>query len=185
MVHAHLLPAASAFIVAGTATGIVIGAAAGATAGLLDEELRRGVVWIVTVGGACWFALDLWRGPLPFPELDRQTEKYWLEEGSLRWAAKTGAALATGGMTRIGFPIWYVVPLGALGSGSATGAAAVWATYGFVRTFASSVLGWWALEHRRSFRDLGLRFISKRAAVRRATDVVAIGVMATVVIAWA
>lgn len=60
-----------------------------------------------------------------------------MNRGALRWAARNGFALGVGASTRIGFVLWYVVPIAALLSASLPLGAGVFAAYGFFRTTAA------------------------------------------------
>jgi len=57
----------------------------------------------------------------------------WLGAGPLRWAFRNGAALGIGATTRIGFWLWYVVPVAALLVGRPALGAVVYGVYGLVR----------------------------------------------------
>jgi hypothetical protein len=63
-----------------------------------------------------------------------------MHHGPLAWATRNGLALGVGATSRIGFWLWYVVPLAALLSASPAWGAALYGCYGAVR--ASGV---WAL----------------------------------------
>lgn len=66
-------------------------------------------------------------------QCDRETPRRWVDQGALRWAVKTGMALGVGGTTRIGFWLWFVVPLGAFLVGDVAAAVAIYGTYAVVR----------------------------------------------------
>ena len=51
-----------------------------------------------------------------------------------RLGGPAGLALGFGGTSRLGFPLWYVVPAAAVLSGSAAAGAAVFAGYALART---------------------------------------------------
>lgn len=63
-----------------------------------------------------------------------------MHKGPLRWATRNGLALGFGATSRIGFLLWYVVPLGALLSGSPAFGAAIYGTYGLVRGVAAPLI---------------------------------------------
>jgi hypothetical protein len=46
-------------------------------------------------------------------QCSRETPKYWLEHGPLKWAIRNGLALGCGATFRIGFWLWYVIPVSA------------------------------------------------------------------------
>jgi hypothetical protein len=66
-------------------------------------------------------------------QCDRETPRRWVDRGAVRWAVKTGMALGVGGTTRIGFWLWFVVPLGVFLVGDVAAAGAIYGTYAVVR----------------------------------------------------
>jgi hypothetical protein len=74
------------------------------------------------------------------PQLDCETPRDWLRKGPLRWAIRNGLALGFGATSRIGFFLWYVVPLGALLSGCPVLGAIIYGTYGLVRGLAAPLI---------------------------------------------
>lgn len=82
----------------------------------------------------------------PLCQIDRETAQRWMHRGALSWALLNGSALGVGAASRLGFPLWYVVPVTALLGGSPILGAAVYGAYGFVRagaTFALLLGGRW------------------------------------------
>jgi hypothetical protein len=71
------------------------------------------------------------------PQLDCETPRGWLRKGPLLWAVQNGLALGFGATSRIGFLVWYAVPLGALLSGEPILGAAIYGAYGLVRGVAA------------------------------------------------
>lgn len=69
-----------------------------------------------------------------------ETTQRWMDMGPLRWAALNGLALGSGWYSRIGFPLWYVLPVAALCLGSATWGAAIIGLYGLSRGAAAPLL---------------------------------------------
>lgn len=63
-----------------------------------------------------------------------------MRKGPLRWAIRNGLSLGFGATSRIGFSLWYAVPLGALLLGSPLLGAAVYGTYGLLRAVAAPLL---------------------------------------------
>lgn len=64
----------------------------------------------------------------------------WIHTGAGRWALSNGAALGIGAGSRLGFWLWYVIPLASFLSGSVAAGAAMWGTYGLVRGAAAWVM---------------------------------------------
>jgi hypothetical protein len=85
-------------------------------------------------------------------QCDHETPKSWIHTGPLSWAVLNGATLGSGAGSRIGFAVWYAVPLGALLSGGAVTGALIYGAYGFVRSL--SALG--LIIAARTTRDFGV-----------------------------
>jgi hypothetical protein len=71
--------------------------------------------------------------PRRVPQLDRETDQNLLSRGPYVWALANGALLGAGFTSRIGYWIWYLVPLGCVIAGSPGLGALIWAGYGFTR----------------------------------------------------
>lgn len=67
-------------------------------------------------------------------QFDRETPQRWARQGPLHWAIRNGAVLGVGMSSRIGFWLWYVVPLGALASGDIVLGALLYGLYSLTRT---------------------------------------------------
>ena len=125
--------AASLFVLASAAAG----GAAGFVLGLLGSSVgtspRLAVASLLALTGTAVGAVELAGRPVALLQVDCETPKRWVEDGPVRWAVKTGGALGLGGTSRIGFWLWFVVPLGALLVGDPLLGAAIYGTYGLVR----------------------------------------------------
>jgi hypothetical protein len=75
------------------------------------------------------------------PEFDRETPREWVERSAARWAVYNGSWLGCGWVTRIGFPSWYIAALMAAFAGTVLGGALILASYGFMRSLMSLVVG--------------------------------------------
>lgn len=133
------------------------GSAAAALVGwlLALSGSQVGSVW--RVGIACGFAMlavgeGTWelltRKPLLL-QLNRETSQAWMNLGPLGWAAANGAAIGTGIVSRIGFPLWYVVPAACFISGAPIFGALSYLAYGAVRTASA----WLFLHHENTDSD--------------------------------
>ena len=69
---------------------------------------------------------------------DAETPMDWLEREGLTVAVRNGLALGAGFLTRLGFWLWWMLPVLAFESGSVRAGAIVGAAYGAVRLGASS-----------------------------------------------
>ena len=67
------------------------------------------------------------------PQFDCETPQRWVRQGPLRWATRNGLTLGFGATSRIGFWLWYVVPLGTFLVGDPRLGAAIYGTYGLIR----------------------------------------------------
>lgn len=70
----------------------------------------------------------------PYDLRDRETPQSWLEGGVVQWAVRNGVALGLGVTTRIGYWLWYAVPVICLLAGRPLPGALVYGLYGLVRT---------------------------------------------------
>ena len=71
------------------------------------------------------------------PQFDCETPQRWVHQGPLRWATRNGLTLGFGATSRIGFWLWYVVPLGAFLVGDPRLGAAIYGTYGLIRALGA------------------------------------------------
>jgi hypothetical protein len=84
--------------------------------------------------------VELAIGKAPLLQVDRETPAAWLRAGRVRWGIYTGAMLGFGGLTRLGFIGWYLVPITVLAARSAIVGAAIWGVYGALRAMSSIAL---------------------------------------------
>jgi hypothetical protein len=116
------------FVLASTVSGATAGLALGAVADLLEEPTRLAISLAITVG--------LLAGSLTADrpwQLDRETDRNWLRHRNWRTAALNGAALGLGLTTRIGYWLWYLLPVGILVLGDWRAGVVLYGTYGAVR----------------------------------------------------
>ena len=73
-------------------------------------------------------------------QCNRETPQRWLDKGPLLWAIINGLALGCGVTTRIGFWLWYAVPLGAFLVGRPELGAVIYRAYGIIRGMAAWVI---------------------------------------------
>jgi hypothetical protein len=104
---------------------------------LLPLDLRLAAGSVLAVAAAAAGALELFGRRIHPPQFDCETPQRWVRKGPLRWAIQNGFTLGLGAMSRIGFLLWYVVPLGALLCGNPVLGAAIYGTYGLVRGVAA------------------------------------------------
>lgn len=129
------------FATSGVAAGAVCGAVLGWLGGmLLPASSRIGLAVIGGLGAATVAVTGIAGKRVRLPQWERETPQRWTRGGALRSAAFNGAAMGSGFTTRIGFWLWYVVPVGAVLSGSPVAGAALYVAYAATRIFITSVL---------------------------------------------
>ncbi|MGH3148658.1 MAG: hypothetical protein ACRDTR_23000, partial [Rubrobacter sp.] len=105
----------------------------------------------------------------------------WVHKGPLEWATRNGLALGFGATSRIGFWLWYVVPLGAFLVGDAALGAIVYGTYGLIRSLAAVFMVLGILWYKTDVSD----WLVERYAVARtlaAGQLVILGVATAIVV---
>jgi hypothetical protein len=129
------------FIGAGTFASLVTGAALGAVGSLVLPAIRLALFSLVVVGLAVVGMAQLaWRRVIQPWQLDRETSQRWLRKGPISWSIRNGMALGFGATSRLGYWLWYLVPVGAFVSGGAISAAVVYGLYGLSRTLPALIL---------------------------------------------
>jgi hypothetical protein len=121
--------------------------------------------------------------PRGMPQFDKETEQRLLGLGPVRWAVTNGFLLGLGFTSRIGFWVWYLVPLGCLVLGSPVPAAIVWATYSCVRLGTASLLAWHMHRNQELMPSLTSRVVSLRPTARRYANPAAV-VLAVALALW-
>ncbi len=106
-----------------------------------------------------------------------------MDQGPLLWAARNGTSLGFGGLSRLGFVLWYVVPVASLLSGAPLLGAGIWAMYGFARAAAAGLMI--AIGYRLNNLDRALVFALENSRLARriaAAQLVVIGVVTVVIV---
>lgn len=127
------------FTLASLAGGLLAGAALGALGESLPLAWRSAAIFALgpmAIGVAAAEIAGYRFGP---PQRDRETPKGWLHHGPTLWALLNGLSLGVAATSRLGFWLWYAVPLGAFLSGDPAIGAALFGGYSLVR--ALGVLG--------------------------------------------
>jgi hypothetical protein len=120
--------------------GAVAGLTTGVVGGLLPRDVRIATATLVATVAAVLAAAELAGRRVRVVQFDRETPQRWLHSGAIAWATMNGAALGTGAGSRLGFWLWYAMPLAGLLSGDPLVGAAVWGAYGFARAAAAGVM---------------------------------------------
>lgn len=116
-----------------TGAGATVGAVIGALGSTMTVEARAALGTLVALAGVIVGVLEVSGVRVPLLEQPGQTPRKWLQEGAFLGPAKNGVALGLGFFTKIGFSMWYLIPFGALLSGSPLGGSIIYGTYAFVR----------------------------------------------------
>jgi hypothetical protein len=103
--------------------------------GLLLDHLSRAVLFI---GALLATLIGLWLKGKPW-QLDRETAMRWLSYRDWRTAALNGGMLGLGFTTRIGFWLFYLVPILAMAVHSVLLSALIYGAYGVSRIGLSLV----------------------------------------------
>jgi hypothetical protein len=130
-----LTVAAVVLLGAAVAAGVLAGGVAGLAGALFDPVTRlvlAGLAAVTVLIGATVRRLP-W-------QLDRETNRRWLQYEDWRTAAYNGFALGLGFTTRIGYWLFYLVPLAAFAVGDPRLSALGWAVYAASRVGGSLLL---------------------------------------------
>jgi hypothetical protein len=119
--------------------GLVTGAVLGAVGSLLPLDLRLAAGSILAVAAIAVGGLELLGRRVQPLQFDCETPQRWVHKGPLRWATRNGLTLGFGATSRIGFWLWYVIPLGAFLVGDPVVGAGIYGTYGLVRALGATV----------------------------------------------
>ena len=112
------------------------GAGLGLLGSLLGEQARASLVSLAALG---LLGIGLWHlyGTRPrMAQRDCETAQEWMDRGPIRWALANGGSLGTGFLSRIGFVVWYAVPVACVGFGDPAAGAVIFGLYGATRGFA-------------------------------------------------
>jgi len=119
-----------------TTASALSGLAVGLTLGLIGMVVPHGLKVPALVGlASTGAALGLWEllaKKVNVPQRNCETVQLWMNTGALTGAALNGAALGAGFVTRIGYWVWYAVPIAALLAGP-LGGAVIFGAYGLIR----------------------------------------------------
>ena len=172
---------AAVYALASAVAGLVAGTVLGTVGSLLSLDIRLAVGSILAVAAIAVGSLELWgRRPQPL-QFDCETPQRWVNTGPLRWAIRNGLTLGFGATSRLGFWLWYVIPLGAFLIGNPGAGAAIYGTYSLVRALGAPVI---LLCSARLETDISDRLIAGYDAARvlAAGQLVFLGVATAVVV---
>jgi len=95
--------------------------------------VRAAVVTVFALVGLMIGTLEVLGKRVPILQRDGETPISWLAKSPYLWAVQNGASLGVGAGSRLGFWLWYVIPVGAFASGTPMVGAACFGLYGLVR----------------------------------------------------
>lgn len=124
------------YSVAATVAGAATGALLGAVGAVMPFSARVAISSVLALIAIAIGFMELGPRPRRVPQCDVETPQRWMNAGPLRWATLNGAALGIGATSRIGFWLWYAIPLGALLLGDPVLGALIYGLYGLVRGWA-------------------------------------------------
>lgn len=128
------------FSLSSSLAGIATGALLGAAGSLLSIQFRVASASLLAVVAIALGAFEFSGYHVRPLECNRETPQRWVHMGPLRWALQNGLALGCGATSRIGFWLWYAIPIGAFLTGAVEIGAAIYGTYGVVRGMAVWVI---------------------------------------------
>jgi hypothetical protein len=128
------------YALASAVAGLATGAALGFVGGLLPLEIRLAVGSILAIAAIAVGSLELFGHRMQPLQFDCETPQRWVNRGAWRWATRNGLTLGVGATSRIGFWLWYVIPLGAFLIGNPLASGIIYGTYGLVRALGAVVI---------------------------------------------
>lgn len=124
---------AATFFLSAVLGSMLVGALLGALGAALSAPGRPAVILGVSLVGAALGGAEIW-GRRPWVlQRDRATSKHWMRFGAIVNSAANGMAMGVGFATRIGYWLWYVLPIVAVLSGSWKVGALLFVVYASVR----------------------------------------------------
>jgi hypothetical protein len=121
---------------AGLATGAVLGAAGR----LLPLDLRLAAGSILAIAAVAVGGLEFFGRRVQPLQFDCETPQRWVHRGPIAWAIQNGLTLGFGATSRIGFWLWYAIPLGAFLVGDPLFGAVTYGTYGLLRALGAVII---------------------------------------------
>ncbi len=168
------------YIVSGTVSAAVIGALLGMLGSLVSDDTRAAISALGASVAIIVGLLEAAGRQVPLPQMDRETPYRWLRPGPIQWALRNGTALGIGARSRLGFWLWYVIPVGAFVSGEPLIGAVGFGLYGMTRT--SSARGIAVLDAHFNISTERLLRFSLEARRVTAIQLVIVGISAIIAV---
>jgi hypothetical protein len=128
------------YVMAGTTSGATAGAMLGLAGGQLTSSTRAAIATLLGIVAVVVATLEVLGHRVPLVQRDTETPHGWLAAGPLLWALRNGWSLGLGAGSRLGFSLWYVIPVGAFLSGRPLVGALGYGLYGLTRTISAGGL---------------------------------------------
>ena len=174
------------FSLAATIGGTAAGALLGLLGGLMPFSARVAIASVLALVAIAIGVLELGPRPRRVPQWDIETPQSWMNAGAIRWALLNGAALGVGATSRIGFWLWYAIPVSALLLGNPLLGALVYGCYGLFRGW--SVWAFLLLPTRLGMRGdaFGLWVVThvETSRVIAAAQLIALGTAVTIAVGF-
>ncbi len=161
--------------------GVVTGAILGAVGSLLALDFRLAIGSVLAVAAIAVGGLELFGRRIQPLQFDCETPQRWVNKGPLRWATRNGLTLGFGATSRIGFWLWYVIPLGAFLVGDWMLGAVIYGTYGLVRALGAMVILFGMMRMKTDISDWLIQHYGD-ARVLAAGQLVFLGVVTALVV---
>lgn len=143
---------AVAFVAGAAGAGVATGYALGWIGSMAAAPTRAAFGAAFGLAAAAIGASDvLGRRRLRVLQLDRETNQQWVRHQPVRGAFATGAVIGAGFATRIGFWLWYAIPVSCLLLANPVVAAGLYGTYATTRASIPVIL--WAAASALRVRD--------------------------------
>jgi hypothetical protein len=117
--------------------GVVMGAILGAVGSLLALDFRLALGSVLAAVAVAVGGLEFIGRRVQLPQFDCETPQRWVHRGPLSWATRNGLILGFGATSRIGFWLWYAIPLGAFLVGDPAFGAVSYGTYSLLRALGA------------------------------------------------
>lgn len=158
-----------AYLVSSTLAAALLGGILGWVGAQASLEVRLAVATLLGLAGALVGAVEVLGRRIKVPQCDVETPQAWVKESSWKWATKNGIALGMGAFSRIGFPLWYVIPMGSLLLASPAAGGAIYGSYGLFRAFPACAMYWIEYRYRFKVEPISTAVVRAHVQVRALT----------------
>ena len=117
--------------------GLATGAVLGVVGSLVPLDFRLAAGSLLAVVAIALSGLEFFGRRIQPLQFDCETPQRWVRRGPFAWAIQNGLTLGFGATSRIGFWLWYAVPLGAFLVGDPLFGAVTYGAYGLLRALGA------------------------------------------------